>query len=128
MNPSFFIFNLLYYLSMSIITWNCQGAKCSKFKLAFKEIVMMHKPNIVAILDPCISGLQVEQVICGLGFSNLWFKDAMSFSVGILLLWNEITQISIQNAGKQLIHLEWKKGNRNGLLTMVYATLVHRTC
>ncbi|KAK9160278.1 hypothetical protein Syun_006619 [Stephania yunnanensis] len=62
---------------MSIIPWTCHGAKSPNFKSSFKEIVRINNPDLVAILEQRISGVQADQVVKSLGFTNWWMCRVM---------------------------------------------------
>lgn len=72
---------------MKIVCWNCRGAASSDFRRNIKNLLFMHKPNIVIITEPRISGQRASQVINGIGYDGFEVVDPIGFSGGIWLLW-----------------------------------------
>ena len=72
-----------------ICVWNVRGTGKKGFSRNIANIRGMHKFEILAVLEPRISGSKALRVINQLGFSNHFVVDAEGFSGGIWLLWNE---------------------------------------
>lgn len=80
--------------------------------------------DILAILEPRISGTRALQIAKSLGFSNYHIVDATGFFGGVWLLWND-NSISIQiiaHSGQSITALV-QLGTNWWLLTVVYANL-----
>ena len=52
-----------FLLFMKIFTWNCRGAGSPEFLSTIKEYLRIHKPDIAVIIEPRVSGAQVDLVI-----------------------------------------------------------------
>ncbi|CAL8132773.1 unnamed protein product [Prunus armeniaca] len=66
-----------------------RGAGSKKFPGIMKDLVKIHKIEMLVILEPRISGNTALNVIKKLGFSKYHVVDANGFSGGLWMLWNE---------------------------------------
>ncbi|CAN0912663.1 hypothetical protein LINGRAPRIM_LOCUS555 [Linum grandiflorum] len=86
--------------------------------------MQIHKPAVVAISEPRISGDRALDTIRQLRFPNFVVEDANGFSGGIWVLWDEeIVQLKILRTSSQSIHAEvsWD-GTQQCQVTFVYGT------
>lgn len=95
--------NILMFFS--IMFWNCQIALSRDFQRTFKALVHNYKPMMVALLEPKISEKKIDNFILKSGFERSHRIEAMGFSGGIWLLWNEGFHMEILVNHKQFIHL-----------------------
>ncbi|KAJ4840273.1 hypothetical protein Tsubulata_024970 [Turnera subulata] len=65
---------------ISIITWNCQGAGKKNFVRNFRELLRAHKPEVVVVVEPRISGFRATRVISRLNFQNSHRVEARGFA------------------------------------------------
>ncbi|XVF09174.1 hypothetical protein REPUB_Repub07fG0068900 [Reevesia pubescens] len=72
---------------MTVLFWNCKGARSIGFMSQVKKLIHFHKLEILVITEPRISGLVVDKVICKLNFDYFTKIDAVGFSGGIWILW-----------------------------------------
>lgn len=73
-----------------------------------KEIVRQHKPDIIIILEPCISGRRADQVCRNItGYKNKRI-EARGFSEGIWFLWKNDGEenLSFPSLHDQAMHYE----------------------
>ncbi|CAN0907455.1 hypothetical protein LINGRAHAP2_LOCUS24814 [Linum grandiflorum] len=65
----------------------------------------VHKPNVVVLVEPKISGISAERISQRLGFDDVTRVDAVGFTGGIWVLWHrnqvELTRVE---ASDQFIH------------------------
>ena len=74
---------------MGIIIWNANGAASEEFLRAVKEIIRVHKPDILGLLETRISGDRVDIICRKLGF-DYWLRvEAHGYNGGIWCLWRE---------------------------------------
>ncbi|XP_019186538.1 PREDICTED: uncharacterized protein LOC109181240 [Ipomoea nil] len=71
---------------MISLIWNCQGAASGAFRRTFNQFVRLHKPAIVCLLEPKVSGSQANGICSCFGFSEWVRIEAIGFSGGIWLL------------------------------------------
>ncbi|KAL9243847.1 hypothetical protein vseg_017686 [Gypsophila vaccaria] len=106
----------------SILVWNVRGAANDDCHRHLQDLVGLHKPNIVALLEPKISGHRAHRVIESRGFSRSIRVEAEDFSGGIWLLWNEEeVQITLLSSGKQVINVLVHE-DPIWLLSIIYAS------
>lgn len=89
-----------------MICLNYRGATSSRFLLAMKEIIKLHKLQIVALLEPRVSGATTDGVRQSLGMKD-WFRvEASGFSGGLWILWNsDKINLKVVHAQKKFVHL-----------------------
>lgn len=73
---------------------------------AFKELVRMHKPDLVALFEPRISGSSADEVCKKTGFANWIRVEASGFSGGIWVLWNNSINIHIVRTDPQFVLMQ----------------------
>jgi len=71
-----------------ILVWNVRGTGKRNFLQEFKEHVPQHKPQIVALLETHISGVQADEVCRRSGYDSWHRSEAIGFQGGIWILWN----------------------------------------
>ncbi|CAN1750215.1 hypothetical protein LINPERHAP1_LOCUS3970 [Linum perenne] len=85
--------------------------------------MQVHKPRVVALLEPRVSGNVRQAVWQKLQFNCSFVVEAQGFSGGIWLLWNDFdTNIKIIDSSHQFIHalIEWETG-KSFVATFIYA-------
>ncbi|KAJ4833299.1 hypothetical protein Tsubulata_004319 [Turnera subulata] len=103
------------------MVWNCQGAGKRKFVRNCNEFCRINKPEVLAIVEPRISGRRATQVVRRLRFSSSHRVEARGFAGGIWLLWDETRiQMSILFNHPQFIHAKVTRGDVSFLFTAVY--------
>ena len=93
-------------MDYKIIVWNCQGAGSNQFRRMVKSLVDMHRPRMLVLLEPRISGIKAERVIKYLRFERSHRVEAEGYSGGIWILWNGDWQVRIILNHKQYVHKE----------------------
>lgn len=88
---------------MHIMTWNCQGAASRELMRVFKNFLHQFKVDIVAILEPRISGFQANKVCERTRFDKWVRVEAFGFSGGIWVLWKGHIQIEVVATNTQFI-------------------------
>ncbi|CAL1353574.1 unnamed protein product [Linum trigynum] len=107
-----------------ICSWNVGGAGGSAFLRALKLLVATHKPDILILLEPQISG-EVADRVCGrMGFPNVMRVEAEGRSGGIWLCWDaNIVMVDLVSACFQHVTVKIKCASASPwLLTAVYAS------
>lgn len=74
---------------MNIISWNVRGVAGTNFKRIFKEMVRNYNPNLVLLTKTRLSGDRANSISRSLGYERFVKVDAMGFSKGIWVLWNQ---------------------------------------
>ncbi|XP_061367963.1 uncharacterized protein LOC133310979 [Gastrolobium bilobum] len=108
---------------MNFLVWNCRGAAKKTFRTSLSNFTRKHKIDLVAILEPRISGATAQKKIKQLGFNRFELEEAVGFSGGIWILWkDELVEIEFIEKNSQFIHMAVSNNaGSNFLLTVVYA-------
>lgn len=115
----------LVCLLMIFITWNCQGAASREFLRAARLLIKTHNPSLLALFETKMSGRSADDVCRKLNY-NSWIRvEAIGFSGGIWLMWNEDLDIQISHTHPQFIVTEIKRHNRVWNMVFVYASPDH---
>lgn len=71
---------MLYFISISILIWNYQGAGNPFFFLsAFRLLINKYKPDVIVLLEPYISGKKAVSFIIKMGFQQSHRAEASGF-------------------------------------------------
>ena len=68
-----------FYISITILSWNCRGAGNEDFRNSFTELIRVHKPDLVILIETKVSFSSTGNFFNNLGFSLL----------ALLILWKE---------------------------------------
>ncbi|KAL5831677.1 hypothetical protein ACOSQ4_017031 [Xanthoceras sorbifolium] len=105
-----------------------EGAGKKSFPKTVLDLKNIHNFDMIAILEPRISGIRASRVIKRLGFSDSFILEANGFSGGIWILWNN-NRINMQvlASSKQSVTLLVDDVNKWWVLTIVYASPIAST-
>ncbi|XP_021803921.1 uncharacterized protein LOC110748212, partial [Prunus avium] len=107
---------------MNIAAWNVRGAGKNSCARTIKDLKKTFDIDILAVLEPIISGSRALTVAQNLGFSHFHIVDAIGFSGGVWLLWNgNSVSLQVVAHSSQSITALVTLGNQWWLLTVVYA-------
>lgn len=108
----------------SIFVWNCQGAASKKFQSTLCSLLQGHKPTILILVEPRISGLKADKTIRKINYPHSYRVEAVGFSGGIWILWREGVHIEVLVSHKQFVHMEVvdNDDHKAFLLTAVYSS------
>ncbi|XP_031124210.1 uncharacterized protein LOC116026924 [Ipomoea triloba] len=108
---------------MTIISWNCQGAASKSFLRAAKHIIATYKPKLMCLLEPKISGSEADKVCRKLALDQWMRIEALGFSGGIWIMWNEcwIVDIRLTHPQFALVDIIYES-NRKWNLACVYGS------
>ncbi|KAI9112959.1 hypothetical protein K1719_016073 [Acacia pycnantha] len=100
------------------------GAASKGIAAVVREIRKQYKIDIVAILEPRVSGTQENKIIRSWGFKHSRRVEAEGFSSGVWLLWErEDLLVTVIWSEEQFLHCKVSFGGDNMLFTAVYASL-----
>lgn len=111
---------------MNCIIWNCQGVASREVLRTIKELVRLHNPFILALLEPKVSGIKADEICNNLKFDDWVRVEALGFSGGIWILWKDRIKLDILRTNPQFIFMQVQdhKGER-WLFTVVYGSPSH---
>ncbi|GMP25581.1 hypothetical protein CsSME_00002379 [Camellia sinensis var. sinensis] len=112
---------------MDLLIWNCRGAGNKKFKRNPRKLVLIHKPDLMVLMETKVDLASMGTFFNQMGFTTLTYVDSIGRSGGIWMLWSPISvNVRVTEVSSQLItakiakqeYLEW-------LFLAVYASPVH---
>jgi len=74
---------------MNIIAWNCRGARKPAFKNHVRELVRIHDPVILIVMETRVGGVRAKEITDELPFDRAIHTDTIGFAGGLWLMWNE---------------------------------------
>ncbi|KAL8152132.1 hypothetical protein V2J09_021940 [Rumex salicifolius] len=80
---------LMIKSEINIITWNAQGARSKDFMQTLREIIRIHDPTILVLVETRMSGPQADKVCGDIGFDGMTKAEAVGFRGGIWVLWRK---------------------------------------
>lgn len=110
--------------SFNILVWNCRGAGNERFRRNFRDLVSLHKPQIVALLETKVSLDYVGPFFKSFGLLASTHVDPTGRIGGIWVLWNPlILSVNTILVNSQAIHVTVKKdGFEDWVLSSVYGS------
>ena len=81
--PLHFLFN---FMEKKNLVWNCKGAASKKFRSVVKSLIEIHKPEMLVLFEPHISGIKAELLIFFFKFNNSHRVEALGYYGGIWIL------------------------------------------
>ncbi|KAL7245395.1 hypothetical protein ACSBR2_000677 [Camellia fascicularis] len=80
--------NLPHMYLMDMLFWNCRGAGNNKFKRNIKELIKIHKPDILVLMETKVEFQSMGMFFNTLGFTTSAHVDPIGRSRGIWMLCN----------------------------------------
>lgn len=99
--PDTFYFIILLLM---ILSWNCQWAKNTLFIGALSTLIQLDSPHVIALFEPRISGEKADRVIRQIGYPNSHRLEAVGFSGGIWLFWDNVWKVKVIDTKHQFMH------------------------
>ncbi|XP_019153844.1 PREDICTED: uncharacterized protein LOC109150389 [Ipomoea nil] len=102
------------------------GAGGKPFRRALLHLLKTHKPCILGLFEPKVSGSQANKICSNLGFSD-WIRiEAVGFSGGIWVFWKDVFKVTVSFTHPQFILLQVSQpGQDPWNLAAVYASPAH---
>lgn len=102
----------MYKLSHGIgthqgLSWNCRRAGNRRFIRNLKDLLDDYRPNVLALLEPRISGRAADWICSTIGWRHWYCVEADGFSRGIWIFWrDELMEINAVHEHRQFVHLQ----------------------
>ena len=108
---------------MKFVFWNCRGAGNNEFCTIVHDWRKSFNCNILAVVEPRISGVKADKIVEKLGFESSHRVEAQGMSGGLWLLWNKLKiNIKILESSRHFIHGIVNEGSyEEWIFTVVYA-------
>ncbi|XP_061361234.1 uncharacterized protein LOC133305091 [Gastrolobium bilobum] len=121
------------FILMNLCSWNCRGVGKKEFPTLVRDLKFRFNIKVLALLETKIQGNRGETIIRKLGFPKFFKQEAVGFSGGIWILWDdrdvevEIIQSHHQYVHTKILYLEEKKFN---FVSFVYGSprRIERCC
>lgn len=109
---------------ITCMVWNVQGAGSRAFSLALKELIRIHRPVVLVLVETHMGGAQALKIASMLGYSGHTRVDATGFSGGIWVYWKkELVTVEPISQQAQYITMDIKRlGSPPWYFTAVYAS------
>ena len=105
---------------MNFIFWNCRGAGNNGFCAVMHDLRRLYRYNILAVVEPRISGVKADRIVDKLNFEASFRVEAHGMSGGIWLLWNKSkVNIKILDSSRHFIHGIVNEGSMDEWVFMV---------
>ncbi|XP_021765937.1 uncharacterized protein LOC110730442 [Chenopodium quinoa] len=84
-------------LPITCMIWNVQGAGSANFIRSLKDLIRIHRPNVLTLVETHMGGEQAVKIANIIGYDGHERVDAMGFSGGIWVYWktDSVTVIPI---------------------------------
>ena len=111
------------YMDCSILVQNIRGAVGVRGKRRIRELVSLHNPSIVVLLETHTQFLTVEKFQEGLGFRLIAIEEARGFSGGTwVLLKDAIVQYVVIDSMTRAISIKLGSAGSEWICTVIYAS------
>ena len=97
---------LIFFMSVSIMFWNVQGAALGEFRRSFRTIIKNYSLYMVVLIEPRTSGVKADDFIKKSGFDYSYRVEVVGFSGGIWLLWRSSIEVEVSINHRQFIHFK----------------------
>lgn len=104
------------------LIWNVRRAAKRHFARSIRDLVRLHHIQVLAILEPQISGDRALATINRLGFDHYYVVDAYGFLGGLWFLWHDLeVHFQIVECSHHSITALIAHNTHKWLFTTVYA-------
>ncbi|XP_075670077.1 uncharacterized protein LOC142639824 [Castanea sativa] len=112
---------------MNAIIWNCRGTLKPNFQNYVRELVCIHNPAILVVMETRIGRERAKEITDRLPFENAVHIDTIGLAGGLWMLWNsKRVEVMPLASTEQEIHAIVKvpnsNSNSNWLLSAIYAS------
>ncbi|KAL7170173.1 hypothetical protein ACSBR2_035097 [Camellia fascicularis] len=114
--------------SMDLLVWNCRGAGNKRFKRNLRELVQIHKPEIIVLLETKVKLTAICMFFNSMGFTTSTHVDPIGWSEGIWIFWKPsvVNVRVIEASSQQIIATISRQDYQDWLLSAIYASPIAR--
>lgn len=104
--------------------WNCRGASSSTTIMHLIDMLKLHRPAIVALLEPKVHSSKANKIIHKTYLTNVVAVEVVGFAGGIWLFWDgTCVEIDVIYINDQILTMGVKSGREvYWLLSIIYAS------
>ena len=112
---------------MNIIVWNCRGARKLSFQSYVRELVRIHNPAILVVMETKVGGDRAREILDRLPFDDAIHTETIGYVGGLWMLCSDRVEVTFLASTEQEIHTTVKVKNSDHcwLFTAIYAS--HRS-
>ena len=82
---------------MSCLSWNCRGVGSPRTVCVFKDLLRVHKPVFVFLIETLSFANKIEDLRIRFGFDNCFSVDRVGRSGGLAILWKNSFTCEVSN-------------------------------
>ncbi|KAJ4843640.1 hypothetical protein Tsubulata_020155 [Turnera subulata] len=107
-----------------ILACNCQGARSDRFRRAFWDLVVSHRPNVVILVEPQVQFSVAQRTLQNYGFDGFEVVEATGRSGGVWICWRRhLLTVTFLLLHEQFLHVTVQfPASAPWFLTAVYAS------
>ena len=79
----------------SFLVWKSNGTASKRFQRTLKDILVRHKPSVLGLLEPKVSGAHADIICNGLGFDRWQRVEALGYNSGIWIQWKNSYNLDV---------------------------------
>ncbi|CAI9089568.1 OLC1v1024159C1 [Oldenlandia corymbosa var. corymbosa] len=98
------------------------GAASEPLRQAFDDFVSQYKPDVAAVFEPRIGGLDADSFIKRSKFDRSFRVEAVGFTGGIWVMWTEGIQVEVLACHKQFVHTKVYSPVKEFFIIFVYGS------
>lgn len=98
-----------HHPAMKIIIWNSRGVLKPNFQSHIRDLVQIHDPAIMVIMETKLGGARAKEITDRLPFDGAIHTETIGYSGGLWLLWkSDSVEVEALANTEQEIHVEVK--------------------
>ncbi|KAL8167282.1 LOW QUALITY PROTEIN: hypothetical protein V2J09_008781 [Rumex salicifolius] len=108
---------------------NSQRAGSREFVNTLKELIRIHDPTILVLVETRLSGIQADKVCKNIGFDGMTRVEAVQFQGGIWVLWRKsVVDLNLIDTHHQAVTMKLcRSGEDAWLFSAIYESLTPAT-
>lgn len=105
---------------MIVLSWNCRGLGNFPAILALRELVRVHKPNVIFLFETLSHSSKIEELHVLLNYDCAFSVDCLGHSGGICVLWKPSSHCSMCSYSRNHIDMVISEDDQDWRLTGYY--------
>lgn len=112
-------------MTLSVLSWNCRGAKSGPFHRHLQELLRRYTPMVLILLETTVnSGTSFPSIYKYSSFNKAVCAEAVGFVGGIWIIWDAtVLDLEVVMVDDQVVTVIVRRGDHlDFVLTAVYAS------